>query len=255
MDWDFIDKTFVMSTEERPAICQHLSGIGLKHEVVVFPRVGKDNNVSGEDLTLWDILCHHRTDHVSNRIAQNHITLVQKALSNNSKNVLIMEDDARFELPLPVEKLDRIQAWLSDNEYDLFYFGHCPWPLLFSFLLTRDIVRITSPYTCHAYIVSRSGMHKILSHVQDRDISQLNVHYDRLLNEIPLQKYGVFPSINFQNKEPALYREGIQRLLPSFSYVPFRFMVRSLETVSIVLPLLVIFFCCYSVLRLLSALP
>lgn len=254
MDWDFIDKTFVMSTEDRPDICDHLLDIGLKHEVVVFPRIGHANNVSGQTLTLWDIICHNCTDHVSNRIAENHIDLIKRALSSNHRNVLIFEDDARFELPLPMEKLARVGQWLSENEYDLFYLGHCPWPLLFSFLLTRDIVRITSPYTCHAYIVSQSGMKKILHHVSQRDISKLDIHYDRFINQIDLLKFGVYPSINFQNRDPALYREGMQRLLPSSCYIPFRWMIRSLETLSIVLPFLVIFMSCYSVLQLLSSL-
>ena len=256
MDWGFIEKTFVMTTGDGYDISQHLHHIGLKHQIMRFPSVGHTNNVAGKSLTMWNILCHDMTDHVSDRIATNHILLLQKAYQEGANNVLILEDDARFETPLCPDKLARIQDWLLHHEYDLFYFGYCPWPLPFSFLITRDIVRIVSPYTCHAYMVSRTGMKKILDYIGDRDIHHLGIHYDKLLNDISgLHKFGTYPNLNFQNKDPALYKEGIRKLFPKDVYPSFRSTVRSLEHMSVVLPFVFIFVCCYIVVSSVTCLP
>lgn len=257
--WDFIDKTYVLSLEtakdKQSIISAHLQDLKIPFELVTFPAIqaNVENSCQAIECSIWDLMCLNVTDDVSNDIAKNHLILVAKAFKENWKTVMILEDDALFDRPMDLFKLQRIAEWIRFHPFDVFYFGYCPWPIPVTFMETPDVVRIVSPYASHAYVLSRTGMEKIMRHLMDNhlDASHLNMHYDKFLATIPgLQKFGIFPMINFQSADPALYRRCFQKMFHGHLYVSFRWMIRSLEMVAVALPIISVFVMCHLIFRL-----
>jgi hypothetical protein len=243
--WDFIDKIFIITvdtaTERHTRVRSHLEAIGMKPEIVVFRSIVKNpkNVCGGKNHTLMDILSNTAIDEISNEITKNHLTLIQRAHNEGYKNVLILEDDVEIEVC--ENKVTRIASWIDKNAYDIFYFGYCPWPIPISFLVDRDVVAIISPYCAHSYLLSRSGMEKILAFSKNYDAERVGIQIDRLITMVPhLIKYGAFPSFCFQSEGPGLYTKMIQT-------IPFRSTSRFLEYFSILLPMLIIMIACYAV--------
>lgn len=254
--WEFIDKVFVLSIdrsiEAQNIISKHLDEIGMPFEMVIFPSVRKDKAVTNDckekEISVWKIMKHETTDEVSEDILRNHLYLIKRAWSENYKNVLILEDDAIFENISP-KKIHKIASWLEKNEFDVFYFGYCNWFLPVGWIRAVNIVKLPSPLCAHANLYSRSGMKKILEYVNTQQVK--NKHLDKLLVEIPnLYKFGVFPMMNFQNKDPGLYKRAIKQLrLPNIS---FKTMSRFMEYMSVIIPFLFLIIFAILLLKLYS---
>ena len=84
-------------------------------------------------------------------IAQNMFSLVQKGYDANHNSIIIFEDDARFLTTFHQNKLNKVVKWLATHELDIFYLGYCQWPKLVSWVVTSDIVKLSSPLTTHGY--------------------------------------------------------------------------------------------------------
>lgn len=256
--WDFIDKTYVLSLqnadEKRKIIHNHLNTLHISYETICFTPLQADTQNDCKDIEcgLWDMMQLNATNIISNDIAKNHLVLVAKAYKENHQTVMILEDDAIFDTPIDTHKMARISRWIKSHAFDIFYFGYCPWPIPITFMETRDIVKIVSPYTSHSYVLSRSGMQKILQYVMDEslNIKKMGIHYDKFLASIPdFQKFGIFPMINFQNIDPALYRRSLHKIFGNHVYISFRTVVRFLEYVSVILPFLIVFIVCIIISR------
>lgn len=254
--WEFIDKVFVLSidqaTDAQKIITSHLNQIGMPFEMVVFPSVRKGDAITNDckekKISIWRIMRHEATDEVSQDIFKNHVHLMKRAWVENYKNVLILEDDAIFENITP-GKIKNVASWLDRNEYDVFYFGYCNWFIPIGLIRAVNVVRLPSPLCTHANLYSRAGLKKILGYIDSNHTR--NKHIDKLLVEIPhLDKYGVFPMMNFQNKDPGLYRRAIRQLrLPDIS---FKTMSRFIEYMSVVIPFLLLILFAILLLKLYS---
>jgi hypothetical protein len=239
--WEFIEAIFILTTdrsvERVDRIRAHLKDIGMKQsEIVTFHASATGTTNDGADVSgnLLDIMSLRITDKVTNEIAKNHLSLVRKAYDAGHKNVLILEDDAVFTTPIPTEKITRIKEWLANHTYDIFYFGYCPWPIPISFIMAQDVVSIVSPYCAHAYLLSRSGMEKVLAYTKEHGTA--DIHYDKLLATIPnFAKFGAFPTLCFQEDGPALYKRAIHPL-----QIPFKYTSQSLEYLSVIIPMIII---------------
>lgn len=263
-DWrGFFEKIYVLTVdiarERYEKVAHHLTvDVQVKFEPVIFKSLAQGVVNDGQAIpssstqkgvtttnSLWDIFQHNITDEISNHIACNHLYLIARAYKAGYANVVILEDDAEFVLPLPESKLQRAVQWLETESFDICYLGYCPWPIPVSFWMTSDIVRIVSPYCAHAYVLSRQGMEKVLTHAKTRNLHHFDIHYDRFLAEIPnFIKYGIFPMVCFQSIDPALYRRACQTLfsqrLTEVGIVPsFRTVNRVLEYIAVIVPCLV----------------
>ena len=141
---------------------------------------------------------------------QNQINLVKKAYESGQQNVLIFEDDARWNLPLNVPKIKSAINWLKNNEdkWDTFYFGSMH---LLSYPVTKSVLRSHYPALCHAYAVNRTGMKKILDKVTP------DWHYDAQIGQMKgLRKYVLYPSLCHQCIAPRDYRKSFINKIISF---------------------------------------
>jgi hypothetical protein len=232
--WSYFQRINVLSIPgvDHTRLNKNFRACGITYTLREFNPAKKTVN-DGTNVNMGDILSHNHCDETCVNICQNQLTLINDAYNDGLENILIFEDDASFDIPFDKEKLARIITWLSSNEWDLFYFGQCPWPLPLALPVTRDIVRSFSPLTAHSYSLSRKGMHKFLTYMKDREYT----HLDRLLRDSPLQKYSSFLSMCFQDKDPGLYRKAQEKFpLP----MSFRTVTTLLEWISVIIPLVVI---------------
>ena len=137
------------------------------------------------------------------------IELISDAYDKGFNNIFLFEDDARFELPFDFKKLNRIIEWLKNNKkWEAFYFGYLlhPNPLLIP--LSLDIGRLFDPLLTHAVVINRRGMKKILDYVNKNGYP--NYHIDQFYKNTLTYKYGSLPVMNYQCKDPALYKKGMK---------------------------------------------
>ena len=257
MLWDFIDKTYIItlqtSMERQDRMRTHLKDIGISnYDFVYFKPVSPNtkNDVHNVNCSLLDIMNLSVVDEVSNNITKNHLMVIALAYKHNYERVLILEDDAEFTTPIPDNKIGIVSQWLRKNTCDLFYFGYCVWPIPLTICVAPHIVKIPSPYCAHSYIITREGMQKVLHYTAAQDIDNMNIHIDKLLATMPsLHKYACFPNICFQTEDPGLYKRAVNKILPTKWYVPFRYTVHTMDYISCILPIIVIFLICYIIIK------
>lgn len=246
--WDYFDKIYVITvkgSKRIQLIKKHFTEIGLMPytEICEFNKIKNCNqaNNGGEINSLVDMASLNlNCDATCKSIANNHLFLVKTAYLNGFKNVLIFEDDAEFELPFPTEKIKRVINWLKTHDYwDIFYFGYLSWPRVWATFVSYNVTSISSPICGHSYALNRSGMKKIIQHIDPTN------HFDIAISKISIKKYGVFPQVCFQSIDPAYYRLFQKKTGLKIS---FKTMCKIMEKISVVIPFLVLTIVLYTVL-------
>jgi GR25 family glycosyltransferase involved in LPS biosynthesis len=260
MLWNFIDKVYIItlstSTQRQDELRIHLQEIGLhNYEFIVFDPISSYTKNDAKDIecSIMNIFSLTVVDKISNNITHNHLKVVEKAYQNNFNRVLILEDDARFMVPIDETKITSASTWIERNYCDMFYFGYCVWPLPVSIFVTPHIVKIPTPYCAHCYLLTRPGMQKILKYIEHMDKNNMNIHVDKLYTVIPgLYKYGIFPNLCFQSEDPGLYKRALKKILPNELYVPFNYTVRTFDYISVVVPIVVILILCFIIMKMIT---
>lgn len=203
--------------------------------------VGNTHNDGKMQSSLWNILNHNTIDAVSKDIFKNHISIIRNVYYNSKEEtILILEEDARFPKWNQI-KWNRIEKFLRENKdsWDIFYLGYCNWPFVSSIMITKDVVKVSSPLTLHAYILNRAGMKKILSTLEKSKMNYHNMHIDKFFLKIPnFRKYAAFPMISFQEKCPGLYLKACDKMGLRILFSTF---CRFNEYISLLIPILFIF--------------
>lgn len=248
---DCIQQTKVLILESRKAEEKEIQGHLLPYNIVPqFYRVkgvqNKLNNGKGE-LSVSQIMAHNAPDEISNDIYLNHIGMIQEAYNQGLDRVLFLEEDARFEVSIDKTQLKNIQEFLKKQDWDIFYLGYCPWPYVITFPVSQNIVRIPSPLLAHAYILSRSGMEKVLQYHETKVLpTKQFCHFDKVLTEISMKKMGTYPSICFQKKDPGLFKEVKKTMKLPFH---FRAVCRFLEHLALLWPILMVLVVAFLLVR------
>jgi len=161
-------------------------------------------------------------------------TLAKMGYDEGCENIIIFEDDAHFSQSHTIGKMTKAIKWLATHEWDIFYLGYCQWPKLLSWVVTSDIVKLTSPLCLHGYCLSRSGMKKVIQMQQYYDIYPQ--HIDKIYGKKKWKKYGIFPAICFQSSPPALYKKAMEKLPIDPG---FKSMSKITEYTSLLLPFII----------------
>jgi len=246
---DAIDKIYVLklAKNDKTEMDMHLQkrfpGIPVHYWEVEGKTVNK--NEGSINLSLWRILCHDYVDDVAKDIAHNHMAMVRDAHDTGEERVLFLEEDARIE-EAPISRLKGVNDWLRNSpSWDIFFLGYCNWPMVASFFVTTNVVRLWSPLAAHAYVLNRRGMQKILNYTENG--KKLSQHVDKMYATMPLlQRYGMFPMIAFQSKEPALFTKACDKLNVNVSMKTLCIINQYL---SLVIPLLIIGMIVFGLLR------
>jgi hypothetical protein len=204
--WAFFDHCYVITTTGSKYINEiqaDLERVGIQNiDVWEFTPL-RDKNDGGNEYNIWNFLIYgSNPDPISVDISKSHLKIIQDALNKGYQNILVFEDDARFD---PIMPIIINSQWLKHNHWDIFYFGCMVFPPLFNSKITDGIDKTIFPMGSHAYAMSRSGMVKVLA--DSHKITDEHVPIDSYYrNNFNLDKYMVYPSINNQCKPPALYQ-------------------------------------------------
>jgi hypothetical protein len=169
-----------------------------------------------ENTKLIDILKYgsNMVGPLGNSLAQNHIWVIEQAYQKNKQNVLVLEDDAEFDLELTVKHMSGIVDWLRKHDWDIFNFGAIQFPVPLRIQLSAGVaIGIGQPLLGHCYALSRNGMLRVLEmwYSPNRPL----LHIDKLYANLFRGKYHMaHPSLSYQTEKPALFRQAMG-LLPS----------------------------------------
>lgn len=212
------EKIYILGLERKdsPQWRSEFESILPKEKIEFFIGKGIQNpkNDGTFDTSLKSIMNFEICDPVSKDIFQNHVKILQDAYEKNYSTIMVLEDDATFP-NWDSEKWDRIQSDLQKYQakWDICYLGYCQWPFFLSTFFTRDLIRIKTPLTTHAYVISRTGIEKFLSFYQSLPDLEKRYHIDKALHKTPTMKMvGVFPMIAFQKTCPALFVKAFDKL-------------------------------------------
>jgi hypothetical protein len=237
---DFLNHVYVLTLKNKPhdALRERYDDL-FPSRYKLFEVEGTPKNANGGEIgsSVFKIMRHHEIDATALDITENHTAMIREAHAQGHDNVLFLEDDALF-TPLSKEKENRVKEWMlsTSPKWDIFFMGYCPWPLLSSFMVTRDVVRVFTPVCAHAYVLNRSGMEKMLMFLEEPQ--HRRHHFDKIFQLIPhFRKYAVFPMISFQEVGPALYVKAMDQLGITVSFLT---MCRALEWASILVPVVLL---------------
>ena len=237
---DFLNHVYVLTLKNKPhePLRKRYDAL-FPSRFTLFEVEGTPKNTNGGEIgsSVWKILQHNEVDATALNITENHTAMIREAHTQGHDNVLFLEDDALF-TPLSAEKESRIKEWMLGNghKWDIFFMGYCPWPMLSTFMVTRDVVRVVTPVCAHAYVLHRSGMEKMLMFLEEPQ--NRHHHFDKIFNLVPrFRKYAVFPMISFQETGPALYVKAVDQLGINVSFLT---MCRALEWTSLLIPVVIL---------------
>jgi hypothetical protein len=242
MIWNYFDKLYILTTPNSDRVIvfeNQLKTLGIPYELRINTPAQKIKNDSGKVVGLGDIMKHDYCDETCQNIRNNHLYIIKEANAQNLRRIIICEDDCIFDLE-KIVYINRAIDWLRNEEWDMFFLGYVPWPLILSYPVSRNVVKVTTPLAAHCYAVSNVGMKKILNDPLNKE----NLHVDKLYAQMSVSKYALFPSIAFQNVEPSLYTGAIEKIGfgPSFSKLSKTFEVLALIMPYTLITIIAIFF-------------
>ena len=216
--WNFFDSIEVITTHNSKRLPDLLDNLKKSYFDIDKVNINKserrlsDPNKKCDMFKIGFVTDERCCDDACKNCNDSHINIITKCYKDGKENILIFEDDARFNLPLNIDKIMNVINWLKVNKnWDIFYFGSLP---LFSYPVNTFVMRSYKPFLAHCYCLNRKGMKKI---IYNSDLS--NYHYDVKISNIPhLKKYVIFPSINHQDAPGDYKRSHISRFI-SFKVV------------------------------------
>ena len=208
--WDYFDKIACITVDgaegRMSRFKKNNEEVGFPHnrvEIYKYPRADTTLNNGTESAQTcytgaWILEPEKCCGSICKDLAQHHLDIIQAAWDRGHKNVLIFEDDARWEKDIPSEKLQNIRKWLEENDWDIFYFGEGSWGGL---PVTLDIFIPLKAAQTHAFAVNRNAMKIILDTFHNRE------HIDQQLIQSSLKKYAAYPILNIQETHDGWYDE------------------------------------------------
>lgn len=197
-------------------IQSNLKQVGLACDFYVFERVAESNVADvPENTKLIDILKYgsNMVGPSGRSLAQNHVWVIEQAFIQNKQNVLVLEDDAEFDLELTSKYMPGIVDWLKNHDWDIFNFGAVQFPVPLRIQVSPGVaVGIGQALLGHCYALSRSGMLRVLEmwYSYNRPLLHIDKSYANLFRG----KYHLAnPSLSYQTEKPAIFRQAMG-LLP-----------------------------------------
>lgn len=238
--WKYFNKAYIITipTSDKTRIINHMDQLKFTNfEIKVFQPAERIINDDGGVKSLVDIMNHINkpcSDTALN-LTRNHIKIIKDCFeSKELDRIIVMEDDFIFDMDSLNEKIKRITGWLEKHDWDIFYFGQCPWPVPIAYNVSRDIVRSFYPLLSHCYAINRSGMEKIIEWYKP---NEMKYHADTMLLKSPTVKYSAFPSICHQVTDPTLFKIALEKMkLP----LTCRQCIYMLELLSVLLPIIIL---------------
>jgi len=205
-----------------------------------------------QEMSIWDILTLNPSilnDNVAQNIAHNHITMIRKVYESLPSHVqwaLFLEDDAKIETDVFTMSQSRwTRRFLTSNtNVDvvmlgcLVYCGNPPFPA--SVYMKPYIVKnISRTLTTHAYILTRTGMEKVLHYADSALKSEKLPPFDHIFHDGNMQVYTMFPMVCHPCREPGMYRR-FQMMVTPCQLVSFRQITETMMILSLIFPMFLV---------------
>lgn len=247
-----LDKIFVLSLIRNKNIVQEKFNTMFskddkqKRLTFYFTEGIKNNNNpvnnGNYDASLREIITHTSIDAISKNIFLNHMSILKLAKEKKYQNIMILEDDAIWNNEQANKMIPIVNKYVEKNKFnfDICYLGYINHPYIFSFpdMFNFNFVKPYSPLTAHGYIITQSGIDKIL-YYQNLLYPNFNVHLDKFYSTSKnLRKIATFPQYIFQDKDPALYIKGMDTLGLK---IPFKTMCKINEFLSLFICFLIFY--------------
>ena len=113
-----------VSKEDRQKIVYHFTE-GIGHNTT---------NDGSYNASLRQILSHSTKDNISKNIFENHIKIIEKGYIGKYKNIMILEDDAIWDVKKSQQMIMKVNKFVLSYpfSFDILYLGYCNFPYLFS---------------------------------------------------------------------------------------------------------------------------
>lgn len=220
--WDYFDSILVLTVDPNGTRIQQLKE-NLKenqivnYEICTFPKSDNKSlkNESHQVMKFKDFIQHGEKSlgPIGQSINQNHISLINRAYDAQMQRVIILEDDAHFDVELTNKYLPSIIKWMKkhDDKWEVFNFGaiSCPNPIVVP--VARGVGVGKNPLLAHAIAFSRQGMCHFLQFMQTAP----ELHIDKLYSMAFKPYHVACPPICFQSVKPALFQQGLN-VLPNW---------------------------------------
>jgi GR25 family glycosyltransferase involved in LPS biosynthesis len=173
------DKIYCINLDSRPdrwkRIYTHLSGYGLKRQIIRFPAVDIRDNA--EYINQEKLLENNFSLLGMCGCMLSHRSIIEHAKTLNYKNVLIFEDDVNI-IEENIKNLDKSLESLATRNWDVFYLGATYlWELI---PINPYLIRVVNgAYATHA-------------------IAYNNTVYDKILEILPANPKEYFESAQFE---------------------------------------------------------
>jgi hypothetical protein len=185
--WDFFDKIYCISLEERPdrraSAADEFSRAGLLPNVeFVSVQRHRQNSEQG--------------------IFESHMRCIDAGLAAGAKTILVFEDDVIFRRGSTAALAECIEFMSDRGRWDLFFFG-C---LVKKSRPTenRHVLRIRYRSLAHAYAVNRPFAERLAEKQWD------GLAYDAVLREASGRCFAAYPGVAFQSDSATDNREGLK---------------------------------------------
>ncbi len=185
--------------------------VDLDVKIYEFPN-NYNNNKNGADkeCSNYDILSSSSDccGKICLEITKNHIHVIKEAFKKNKRNVLIFEDDSRWECDST--QLDAITEWMKNNEWDIFYLGYFCFPNFIGRPISKNVVKLFSPLLTHAYIVNRSAMLDIIQN--ENNMIGNKIPIDVYYKQKNFKKFGAYPCLAYPADPPGHCTKFFERV-------------------------------------------
>lgn len=166
--------------------------------------------------------------------ASDHVGMIGRAAADHPVEpfILFVDDTARFDhRRISPHGLEAIRRCLNTTGVDIVFLGHMPYGSMLSFYTSPSILRsLSMNVLSHAYVLTRSGMDKILRTPVDPSLC-----FGSLVRRAHLACYYAYPVIAFPYRDPPLFAR-FKDMIPFGSLLSFPVVNDAMVEISIALP-------------------
>ena len=214
-NWSFFQKIIVITVKnpkKLKSLKNNFAQAGIHNiEFYRYPKVGEIN--ASKDESLYEIMTLCGCGKVCQDISKHYFDIIKEAYDNKYKNILIFEDDAKFDLPFNKKNLKKIIHWLSKNYWETFSFGSINYPSIINIPCQKNIAWSKCPLQIHSMAYSKNGIKKLYKSMWTH-----KMHVDYFFTKVLNHQYVAYPSICFQDKEPGMSKAFKNKLSLNYDF-------------------------------------
>ncbi len=180
-------------------------------------RKDRQKNVVKEclkvNLNFEFLLVEKNTEDPVKGCLESHITCIKDAINNDYENILIMEDDISFDIPV-IKKIIDENTIVIPKEFDMLYLGY---HINNGHKERKNILKALSTQTTHCYILNKRVFQYIIDTIQgdwkaipeyiqrnnlenliNWNVRAIDLYYAKWINHRRNNSYAIYPILCYQ---------------------------------------------------------